>query len=256
MMPRIYVGTMWAGEGGFDRCVEAIAKQKNVSIAHQVVAYKPEREAHSILYSTWESVKHNYDAFVQVDADTELIDHKTISLMYELLQEQSKNGKTSLQSPLYDYLTCRNIAGLNMYLPTVRFKEPSELFCDRCTENNVTYLGTPARYSCVGRHAEHSTAIQSYRFGVHRGLKRGFGDDFNAIVKAIKDAHSTKISCYGENEGLWPGFEFVPQELALCGFFHAERFRGKKFDYDSDELHNEFNAIKESDIREYVRKVL
>lgn len=255
-MPKIYVGTMWAGEGGLDHCVEAIAKQKDVSITHQIVAYKPEREAHSILYSGWESVKHNYDAFVQVDADTELIDYKVLSLMFALLTEQSKNGKTSLQSPLYDYITGRNIAGLNMYLPAVRWREPSELFCDRCTENNITYHGSPDRYSCVGKHAEYATSIQGYRFGVHRGLKRGFGDDFNAVVKAIKSARDAKISCYGPDESEWPEYQFQAQDLALCGFFHADRFKGKKFDYDSEELIKEFNGITEADITSYVKRVI
>lgn len=166
--PKVFIGTMYSGENELVRCISAIRAQQGVDITHYIVRNKREIEAHRDLYSKWNSVKGNFDMFVQIDADTVLHNPTIMFEAHKLLRMSKEEGYTSLQYPLLDMLTGQSIYGLNCYDPDVVFNVPNdEVYCDRSTSNNRTKLLTLEG----GYHSPDPTYQQAFHFGLHRGLK-------------------------------------------------------------------------------------
>jgi hypothetical protein len=223
----VFVGTMYSGENEFDCSQQFIDDQKNVFVSKYIVKNKSEHKAAKELYSTWNIVKDEYDFFVQVDADTILahdlvFDHATKAL-YAYLAPLRDNTKTftSLQAPLFDYLTNDYVMGLNVYSTQVEWDvKIDNLYTDRCTKNNKTmrpdnFEDFPKSLIPAGSHATMLSNVQAYHYGVHRGLKRQFDkrDKIRATLKSL------------------------PRMFALAGFDDCEKFRGTiEFNYGDDKF--------------------
>ena len=54
-LPRIFIGTMYCGEGDFPRCLKAITSQTGVIIDHKIISNQPEKRAHDSLWSTFQT---------------------------------------------------------------------------------------------------------------------------------------------------------------------------------------------------------
>lgn len=217
--PKIFVGTMSCEEeAGLERCIRSVSKQKNVDVTHVVISNLGEKSAHDKLYSTWQKFKNDFDAFVQIDNDTSLMGENTLYAMFTHLQNSMKLSYTSIQVPLRDFFQDRNIMGLNMYSKAVSWTESKNLWCDRCTVNNVTQTNSPYHLIPAGNHALNPTKIQAIRYGIHRGLKRGgvSSQDFAHTLDAYK-----KNPCA---QRMW----------ALYGFINSSEFSEfSKIDYSS-----------------------
>jgi len=215
--PRIFVGTMYSGENELAESIESIHSQVGVDVTHYVVRDKREIEAHKDLYSTWNSVKQNYDMFVQVDADTVILHSTIFEIAFNLLQIEIKEGYTSLQFPLEDYITNQKIMGLNFYSPLVIFNVPQdEVYCDRSTTNNKTFLSGDR----AGYHSPNPTYRQAFHFGLHRGLKGQRSRYENYIKYAY--SHIQKDD---------------RRIMTLLGFDASDNFKGhKRTSYTDDEF--------------------
>jgi hypothetical protein len=220
--PRVFIGTMYCGENEIDQCIEAIFAQKNVDITHFRVDNKPEQAAHQTLYNKWNSVKSDYDMFVQIDADTVLTSDVSLHDLYNVLEAKKQEDYTSIQTPLLDFLTDSLIYGLNCYSVDVQFVDVnSSLYCDRCTQNNKTFL----LKTVYGTHAPNPRFEQCFHYGVHRGLKNQ------------RDKQQLVLSAYKKNPLKQRGY-------ALIGFHVAKQL--KSFNYDDQEFIKFFKDVKDN----------
>jgi hypothetical protein len=228
--PRVFVGTMYCGEGEFRRSVGTITSQEGVQLTHKIVKDLPELEAHRELYSAWNAAKTGYDMFVQVDADTTLRDEVTLRECWKTLQTAMKDGYTAIQAPLHDCMTDEWINGLNCYSTLVEFVIPTDdLFCDRTTKNNKTLLADamPPRLKPAGLHMSNPLMLQAFHFGVHRGLKNQHNIESRIKVAFSKDP--TKARLY-----------------ALWGFMKAKEFKtNRRFNYNDPEFIAAYEAACE-----------
>ena len=235
-MFRIFVGTMYCGENEFDCSQQFIDEQLNVIVKKYIVKNKSEQDAARELYGTWNILKDEYDFFVQVDADTILAHDYVLDQATQLLYNHSAplrdNSKafTSLQAPLYDYLTNDFVMGLNVYTPQVVWESNiNKLYTDRCTKNNVTlrpdnFKQFPESLIPAGSHAAMLSNVQAYHYGLHRGLKNQF------------DKKKRILHCS----------ETVTRKFALIGFEDCEMFRGTTdFSYNDDKFLSAFENAKQ-----------
>jgi hypothetical protein len=174
--PLVWVGTMFCGEGDFDKSKEALKKQKGVQVVHHIISHMPEREAHNALWGAWRKYRsENPDCtFVKIDADTVLRHDNVLNHIVGLFQAHAR--VTGIQCQLDDYFTGGFIAGLNCFSPRVTFRDTADdLFCDRNVDVDhdvVMRMGdlpeslTPAAYHC-----HYASPQQAFHFGVHRILK-------------------------------------------------------------------------------------
>lgn len=170
---KIFVGTLYCGEGDYSYCVSAINAQKSVDVEHVTIRDLPEREAHNALWDAWRSRQDKFDVFVKVDADVELAHDHVLSNIAEVFKNNPR--VTGMQAPLTDYYTVQDINGLNCFSPRVIFQETKdELYCDRVDVGHDIVLrrdAVPPSLRPAGLHCYHATELQSFHFGLHRALK-------------------------------------------------------------------------------------
>lgn len=230
-MKKVFVGTMYCGEGDFDECCRAIINQKNVEIQHVVISNQPEKDAHNSLWKSWRAVQsEGFDMFVKVDADTVLAHDEVLS---ELGAMMTTNPRiTGIQAPLLDYFTDGNINGLNCFSPKVTFLDSKDpLFCDRQVDvgHDVTVKadGVVDRLKPAGYHCFRTNDKQSFHFGLHRALKNQIH-----IINSVKAA--------------WKKNGDRQRALALLGALAAKKFAsGSSFNYEDDQFLDEFKLTLE-----------
>lgn len=236
MIPKVFVGTLYSKEGGFDECTSAIARQKNVFIEHAVIANLAEKEAHNRLWYLWRKLKDDgFDMFVKVDADTVLQHDNVIDEFWKLMSSNPRI--TGIQAPLFDFFTNSNINGLNCFSPKVTFLDTKDdLYCDRNVDVDHDMLvgstNVPATLSPAGRHAFNPTEIQAFRYGLHRRLKNQ--RETIEKLQAAYDAHGTKER-YWALLGAWNAAEFI----------RPLRFRSATADYDNEDFVKFFEGMKQ-----------
>jgi len=176
--PRVFVGTMYCGEGDMPECLESVLLQKGVEARQVIIRNMPEKAAHNALWAAWREARDSHDLFVKVDADTVLAHDGVLRAVWGLFQGNTR--VTGVQAPLNDYFTAGHINGLNCFSPKVTFRDTAdELFCDRQVDvdhdvvirsDQVGDALRPAGYHCY-----RATEAQAFHFGLHRALKRQVG---------------------------------------------------------------------------------
>lgn len=231
-LPRVFVGTMYCGEGDYLECHRALAKQTGVTITHRLISDLPEKEAHNTLWATWRTVKHEHDMFVKLDADTVLAHDEVLLEFWRMMQANARI--TGIQAPLHDYFTDGNINGLNCFSPRVTFRDTAdELFCDRQVDVDhdivVKADGVSTGLRPAGLHCHHATERQAFHFGIHRALKKQFH-----VIDQVRLAQRA----HGDDLRAW----------ALIGAGVAPVFNGSwgmgGFNYGDELFIQEFERIK------------
>ena len=227
VIPNVFVGTMYCGEGGFKECCSAILTQKGVTVHHHVIANQPEKEAHNKLWAAWRAAQGDFDFFVKVDADTVLAHDSVLIEFWNMMKANPRI--TGIQAPLIDYFTQIHINGLNCFSPKVTFQDTTnELFCDRQVDVDhdivIKSKDVTSKLRPAGYHAFNPTDIQSFHFGLHRSLKKQ--DD---IIKLVKEA-------YHRNKDR-------PRAFVLLGAQCASTFSNGNFNYENDRFKVAFEGI-------------
>lgn len=226
--PRIFVGTMYCGEGDFDECCKAITGQRHVEVTHFVIADRPEREAHNLLWQAWRDAKSDHNVFVKVDADTVLRSPDTLSLIYEQFADPRITG---LQAPLHDYMTDGHVNGLNAFSRRVVFNDTrDELYCDRAVDTGHDVVLRekllPLDLVPAGDHCHHASEAQSFHYGLHRMLK-GQTTTLDRVFRAWT-RHRDRIRLF-----------------ALAGAHMAPRFvANRKFNYPDPEFQLALDEVR------------
>ncbi len=222
----IFVGTMYCGEGDFRECCKAIAAQRGCAITHVVIADKPEKEAHNLLWKAWRDSKDSHDVFVKVDADTVLRSPDTLRLIYDQFKNDAR--VTGLQAPLHDYMTDGHINGLNAFSPRVTFNDTrDDLYCDRAVDVGhdrvLREKSLPLDLVPAGNHCHFSSEIQSFHYGIHRMLKGQV-----SVMDRVFDA--------------WIRHQDRVRFFAVIGARMAQRFaNSRRFNYTDPELTASFD---------------
>ena len=170
--PKIFVGTLYAGEAEFEESCEAIKAQEQVDVTHHVIADLPEYEAHNELWNAWGKVRAAYDIFVKVDADTILNRNEALSDIYKLFQQPRVTG---VQIKLHDYFSDQLISGLNAFSTEVQFQNSKKrLFADHADRNHDLVIKGEAvsHLAPIGWHCKYPAARQAYHYGLRRALKK------------------------------------------------------------------------------------
>lgn len=232
--PKIFVGTLYSGEGEIAQCCDMINKQQHVDVTHVIISHLPEKDAHNALWAEWRKRKASFDLFVKVDADTILIDTCILARISDKMLIDPRI--TGLQAPLFDYMTNDMINGLNCFTPKVQFNDTtSELFCDRQVDVNhdIVLKGStlPDILRPAGYHCLKPTDIQAFHYGLHRALKGQYD-----IISKVKNAAYDKASPH-----------HASRLMALLGADAAATMKDKSkgFNYTDPELILAFqNACK------------
>lgn len=219
-MIKVFVSTMYSGEGEFQDCISSIQKQKHVQIEHHIIYRQNEFEAHKNQIKTWQIIQDRFDVFIKVDADTVITNELAFASVYE---EMIHNRASAAQIRLHDFFTDSLISGLNFYTKESIFSEPdNKIFCDRSVIHKKLLHsdnGYFKNFTPIGLHAFNPTPIQAFHYGVHRGIKNRTSEYF--LVKAAHEKFYTS-----------------ERYLALKGFEKSSLFKtNNEFNY-TDEFFN------------------
>lgn len=228
---KVFVGTMEHGEGEFEACREAVAKQEGVEVFHLVVSHLPENVAHERLYTQWNQAKTSHDLFLKVDADTVLAHRGVIKAYADMFEANPR--LTGIQAWLQDYMTDQKIYGLTCLRNTVIVSTAvDKLYCDRAdTGHDIVLRGDelPKKLNPAGTHCSSPTDMQAFHYGFHRG-KKNQHDIRNNVLSAWKR--------YGDKQ----------RGMALLGFALSAQGPETTY-YDTHDFKSAFNkALLDYDV--------
>lgn len=233
VMLKVFVSTMYSGEGDFPACVKSIHEQKDVQVEHHIISHQRELEAHRNQVSTWLTLQHRFDCYVKIDADTILTDKNLFVSVFETMK---KHDASSAQIRLHDYYTDSLINGLNFFTKESKFSIPAdEIYCDRCVVHKKLIHSDENLFDSnivpAGLHCWHSNHKQAFHFGVHRGLKNRL-NEYNLVKQAYTkhgDGHSSI------------------RAFVITGFEKSKLFvNNKQFNYGDEFFKSVFqNTLKE-----------
>ncbi len=234
-MPKVFVGTLYSGESDYVTCLEHLQGQMDVEVTHFMVSHLPEKEAHEALWAEWRRVKADHDLFVKLDADVVLHSAIVLSEIHRALA--SAPGATGLQAPLNDFMTDREICGLNAYAPTVEFARGGDpLFCDRGMDVGNTRIlrggELPETLRPAGLHCFYANERQGFHYGVHR------------MMKAQKQVMLDVAQAFAVHCDRVRGFALIG--AVSCGKFMAGGKHAGKFSYTDAEFRDEYAVVEKN----------
>lgn len=219
--PRIFVVTLFCGEGDFETSSKVIHEQQGVEVTHHIIEGMNEKDAHNSMFAAWREARSSHDLFVKVDADTVLVSKTTLSSIWEQFQKNPR--VTGMQAPLMDYMTDGLINGLNVCSSRVLFEDTKdELYCDRVKEVGqdivLRQANLPAELVPAGFHCKYANEKQAFHFGLHRQLKNQ-----TEVIQKVKAA--------------WAQNHDRVRAFALIGAKMSSRFASmKRFNYSDKEF--------------------
>jgi hypothetical protein len=192
--PKVLVITMYCGEPQFQRCIESVAKQKEVLCEHQFVKHKPNVEAHRELYEIINNSREDYDFFVKLDADMEFSSGQALIKILSLLQLNTDH----LTIPVFDFFINDDMPGLSVFSNRVFFDTANmdNLYVDRL---NIAYPGvrqSENKSQQLVYHCYKPSKEQCVAFGVHRALKVCQSDRIVPRLSACKHHYATLRKVY------------------------------------------------------------
>lgn len=165
-MKRILVGVMSCGENEYLDCLSEVRCQEGVLCDLFEVKNRPNKEAHDVLYSTFNEKADGYDYFAKVDADMVFVDRAALK---KITDEMSSHEYDHMMVDVKDALSEIFIPGFNVYSSRVRWEGNRDRLI-------VDYHGTAE--SSTRRmdwhlvdHMPNPSLFQSFSYGVHRAKK-------------------------------------------------------------------------------------
>ena len=209
---KVIAGTLYCGEGDYEKCVEAIQSQ-DYPLEHFTIADTEEALAHYQLYSAIKSKQA--DVLVKVDADMVLKDSGIIRKCVQQIQ----NGFLKITYLVDDFFTNQPIQGMHAYSSKIKVpdksyfltkipKHPDRIPIDRKRTKRIDEV--------VALHCYHANKKQAFHFGFHRYLKKSNDKCKNLFRHWQKNNHpllrhaclgmwvayknrDTNIYCYGDD---------------------------------------------------------
>lgn len=169
-MTRVLVVTLHTDEPQFDRCRSSIESQSSVDVDHVVLSGLPNVEAHRRCYRIIEDRASSFDLAVKVDADMVLATDGVLRSISDLLAHEPDVDHLSLA--IDDFFTAAPMMGLQVFSPRATWIHGDEgLFVDPAPQVPGRRLDLWEPGFAVAAHAPNPSALQAFRFGVHRAQK-------------------------------------------------------------------------------------
>lgn len=167
---RLFIGTLYTGENGFDECIRSIQEQAYQNIEHFVFRNLPNKGAHIALFQSFLERSNEFDLLVKVDADMVLTNP---SLFENIVHKMEANPSVEILTiAVHDFFSDRLIYGLNAYRNSVRWDFSKEnLFVDIPDTPRERYLFDNTELAPAATHCANPSPFQAFHYGVHRGLK-------------------------------------------------------------------------------------
>jgi hypothetical protein len=168
--PSALVGVLWSGEPQIRSCLRSLYKQGDIDLGYFVISHRSKQDAHNLLYSTFQRHGPAFDLLVKLDGDMVLDDPHLIERASAYLARH--HHVDVLHIPVFDEFTQRDIVGMHVYRPSVRWTARSDnLFTDANDtpedRQAVSKLGTDRAIL----HCPDPSDFQAFHYGVHRGVK-------------------------------------------------------------------------------------
>ena len=164
------VGMLYAGENEYAASVAALERQSLHDWDLVRIEHLPNKEAHNRLYRTFMERADVYRFFLKLDADTVLRNEHSLEALYTLLDVPQRD---TLVIDVHDWISDSLIpAGMQAYSNRVRWPASPDMLM---VDHTPSFPGQGHRqYLPPAPLAEHSpdpSALQAFRFGIHRCLK-------------------------------------------------------------------------------------
>lgn len=169
---KILVGILYSGEPQYNRCLAAIEAQTLKDWEIFEIRNLPNREAHQQLFNTFSTREQDFDLFIKIDADMELIHSNFFKELSDYFRQHTDIEHLSLK--VDDFFTGRLIWGLNTFRSTVQFTENDEVYTDKALQIDTSRKAQLKRHPTLVPAAFHSyspTTYQAFYFGCHKAIK-------------------------------------------------------------------------------------
>ena len=168
--PRILIGTLYSGENELDECKQSLSTQTYRHWNQQIIAHRPNKEAHDTLYQKFMSARDQYELFLKLDADMVFIDSKGLQRIVDLFT--SSDLLDHAEIAVHDWFSNQLILGLHVFSSKCHWVVNNEnLFVDEdpiSPTPKQTFYRFPAP---LAYHCPNPSPFQSFHFGIHRALK-------------------------------------------------------------------------------------
>jgi len=114
-MKKVLIGTLYSGEGDFDRCCQSV-KDQDYPSKHFVISDQAEVDAHMQLYKRFKD--SNYDFLIKLDADMVFINDDAVSRMVKL----GMKGYDKVSFQVQDFFTNSRFFGVHLFSKHVKWK--------------------------------------------------------------------------------------------------------------------------------------
>jgi len=165
-MVKVLVGILSVGESQEARCLQAIRRQKYVSVDYFKIHNLPNKLAHSTLYKRFMKESLNYDFMFKIDADMILLSNTTLFHSLEYFTENIDH----CVFPLHDFFTNTSIYGLHAFRTGCIWPVTNDsMFVDKDPIYNGRKL--VVEDLILASHGWEATAEECFSFGYHRATK-------------------------------------------------------------------------------------
>jgi len=245
-MNRIFVGTLYSGENEFEECLASIRNQTYQNFEHVIYKNLPNVEAHHTLFSEFLRKADNFDLLVKVDADMVICSDQLFANIVRIMTENPEIDVFSIA--VRDFFSGELINGLNTYRNTVKWDfNYDTMFVDIPEVSRERTIYDQTELAPAAIHCKNPSKLQSFHYGVHRGLK------------SIQKIHSTTHWAFIEKT--WQNFLQVKDPrigLAVLGaeLVYAGKFNRADVDYTNPKISQVLEQYHEKDFYEIKQEII
>ena len=170
---KILALTAHIDESQINECIKSIKNQKNVQVKQTIISGLPAIEAEKRIYELFNENRNNYDYFVKIDADMVLESPDVLETITNKLTILRSRNIERLTIPVLDFYSGGFITGMH----TLSAKSIPTKINSYPINNPDKWIGhIPGKIikktkRIYVRHGYNPTSSQSFRYGLHRGIK-------------------------------------------------------------------------------------
>lgn len=168
--PRIFIGTLYSGEGELDDCIASIKMQKYSNWEHRIFRNMTNVEAHQAIYNAFMAHAGEFDIFIKLDAD--MVFDRPTALEEIIWTFRSNANLDSVFFSVKDWFGNIDIIGMGAFSSRVKWDIlDDDLFVDPRPTIPGIHMVVRDWPSPIALHMPNSSLQQAYAYGYHRALK-------------------------------------------------------------------------------------
>jgi len=250
--PNLLVGTLFCGENEFQRSKISLLNQTYDKWDHFVLKNIPNKKAHTKLYDTFMQESKHYDIFLKLDADMVFKTDQALNIIINIFKEYE--DLDHLVIPVKDWYSDTFIEGLHVFSKRARWPmNHDNRFVDSAPKIPGKTLRVTMGSEPIVIHSPNPSSFQSFRFGVHRGLKAIQPD--RQKLKYRQSQFQWKTLCH-----CWSHFQNSDDNrlgLSLAGAEEVINGRAKGEHYDKQHktlraVFGEYSELTHGELRQWL----